>query len=616
MTDRIDEIVQTLKVYNEAYRKGSPVVSDAAYDRLVEVLRSLVSDHPFLHAVEPEAFSGKKEIRHPMPMLSTDKAYTKEALERFVTRVSKAAKDTPIEEIVYRVTPKLDGLAGRDDGRILASRGNGEVGYDISNAFLKGVIPVGGRGLGVGEIVIRKSYFDEHLSSAFEHPRNMVVGIISSDTLNEYAQKALEDQAIHFVPYTRLAFWEGDADTMLLDMDAILSDLTGQTDYPMDGAVAEVMSTEIRDSMGATAHHYRWQIAIKTKGDTAVTVVDTVIWQVGRTGNITPVMEVKPISLSGATIRRVTAHHAGMVLKEKIGRGSRIEIIRSGEVIPKLEKVLNPAQDVVLPSVCPVCQTPLVWQNDFLKCDNRFCRAKIEQGISHWFKTLGNADWFGIKTIQKLVENGYDCLEKIYALTEADFIDMGFGPVQSINLVEALDISRKKPVEDWRFLAALGISNLGTGDSRKLLSHMTFQDLLDADRTRIENINGFGGITSLSIHKGIQGLRKTIDHMLALDFNLVATPLAHETQGSKSAIAGKGIVFTGKMQHGSRKAMQSEARRLGARVQTVVSSTTDMLVCGEKTGTSKIAKARTLSVSILSEDDYIAMIGGATSKKA
>lgn len=608
MTDKTDEIAQTLNAYNEAYRKGSPLVSDAEYDRLVETLRGLDPDHPFLHAVEPEAFTGKNEIRHPIPMLSTDKAYTKEALERFVTRVCKAAKDMLREDIIYRVTPKLDGLAGRDDGGVLASRGNGEVGYDISNAFLKGVIPVGGRGLGVGEIVVKKSYFEEHLSNVFEHPRNMVVGIVSSDTLNESARKALEDQAVHFVPYSQLAFWEGDADTLLRDVDEILADLAEQTDYPMDGAVAEVMKPEIREAMGATAHHYRWQIAIKTKGDTAVTVVDAVTWQVGRTGNVTPVMEVKPVSLSGATIRRVTAHHAGMVLKEKIGPGSEIEIIRSGEVIPKLEKVLKPSRDVSSPSMCPVCQTRLVWQNDFLKCDNRLCRAQIEQGISHWFKTLGTADWFGIKTIQKLVENGYDSLAKIYALTQADLTGMGFGPVQSRNLEEALDISKNKPVEDWRFLAALGISNLGTGDSRKLLSHMTLQDLLEADRLHIEEISGFGGITSQSIHKGIQDLRKTIDHLLSLGFNLVATPLVHEAPAVKSAIAGKGIVFTGKMRHGSREAMQSNARRLGARVQTAVSGTTDILVCGDKVGAAKISKAKVLGVEILSEDTYIETI--------
>ncbi|MFC1877644.1 helix-hairpin-helix domain-containing protein [Thermodesulfobacteriota bacterium] len=608
MTGGIDKILRNLLAYNEAYRKGSPLVSDAAYDRLVEELRSLDPDHPFLHAVEPEEFSGKKEIRHPVPMLSTDKAYTKEALERFVVRVSKAAKDIGDNKVVYRVTPKLDGLAGRDDGQVFASRGNGEIGYEISSAFQKGVIPMGGRGLGTGEIVIRKSYFDEHLSSKFEHPRNMVVGIVSSDKLNEFAQKALEDQAVYFVPYRELPFWEGDAQTMLSQISAIVMDLAVQTDYPMDGAVAEVVNPELREAMGATAHHYRWQIAIKTKGDTAVTLVEDVIWQVGRTGNITPVMEVRPVPLSGATIKRVTAHHAGMVLKEGIGIGAKIEIIRSGEVIPKLEKVIQVSDAVALPSDCPVCGTALIWQNDFLRCTNRSCKAQVEQRISHWFKTLGNADWFGIKSIRKMVTGGLDSLEKIYALSEADFISIGFGPVQSRNLDEALQISRTKPVEDWRFLAALGISNLGTGDSRRLLSHMTLQDLLEADRTRIEDINGFGGITSQSIHKGIQDLRKTIDHLLALDFNLVTTPLVHETQTVKSAITGKGIVFTGKMQHGSREAMQSDARRLGARVQTAVSSTTDMLVCGEKVGVSKIEKARALGVEILSEEDYIAII--------
>jgi DNA ligase (NAD+) len=608
MTDMLDEIVQTLRVYNKAYRKGSALVSDAEYDRLVEELRSLDPGHAFLHVVEPETFTGKKEIRHPVPMLSTDKAYTGEALERFVVRVSKAARDLGVTKVVYRVTPKLDGLAGRDDGQVFASRGNGEIGYEISSAFQKGVIPMGGRGLGTGEIVIRKSYFDEHLSSEFEHPRNMVVGIISSDKLNEFAQKALEDKAVHFVPYRELPSWEGDAQTMLDQISTIVVDLAVQTDYPMDGAVAEVMSPEIRETMGATAHHYRWQIAIKSKGDTAITVVEDVTWQVGRTGNITPVMEVRPVLLSGATIKRVTAHHAGMVSKQGIGLGAEIEIIRSGEVIPKLEKVIQVSDAVTLPMDCPVCATGLIWQNDFLRCTNRSCKAQVEQRISHWFKTLGNADWFGIKSIQKMVAGGLDTLEKIYALTEADFIAIGFGPVQSRNLAEALQISRTKPVEDWRFLAAFGISNLGTGDSRKLLSYMTLEELLQSDRNSIEAINGFGGITSLSIQEGIQDLRRTMDHMLALEFNLIKSPLVSDTRSVDSAITGKGIVFTGKMQQGSREAMQSKARQLGARVQTVVSGTTDMLVCGEKVGAAKISKAETLGIEILTEEEYLEII--------
>ena len=162
--------------------------------------------------------------------------------------------------------------------------------------------------------------------------------------------------------------------------------------------------------MGATAHHYRWQIAIKTKGQTAQTTVNGIQWQVGRTGNITPVMEVEPVSLSGATIRRVTAHHAGNIRDAHIGTGTRIEIIRSGEVIPKLEKVVESKGEVRLPESCPSCSNPVVWQNDFLKCSNSRCRAQIEQRISHWFRILGNADWFGIKSIQKMVAGGFELI--------------------------------------------------------------------------------------------------------------------------------------------------------------------------------------------------------------
>ena len=609
MIERIQDIVRKLEAYNTAYRQGSPLVSDRVYDELVEELRRLDPGNAYLHAVEPETFSAKREVRHPVPMLSTDKAYTPEALERFITRVSKAAHGLGVLDITYRVTPKLDGLAGRDDGEIFASRGNGQIGYEISNAFKKGVIPIGGRGHGVGEIVIVNSYFKAHLNHQFEHPRNMVVGIVSSDKVNQIAQKALDDGVVHFVPYNQLVCWEGLADYLLENIDQIIADLADQTDYPMDGAVAEVVNPEIREVMGATAHHYRWQIAIKKKGATAMTEVVDLTWQVGRTGNVTPVMEVKPVLLSGATIRRVTAHHAGMVVKQGIGQGAAIEIIRSGEVIPKLEKVIQPAEQVNLPRECPVCGRDLAWYKDFLRCPNSSgCRAQIEQRISHWFKTLDNADWFGIKSIQKMVANGFDTLEKIYAMTEADFLDMGFGPVQSKNLAEALIISRTKQVEDWRFLAGFGITNLGKGDSRKLLTHMTLENLLSAERGAIESISGFGGVTSQSIHAGILELRATIEHMLQLGFNLEPTALIQDLQKSASPIAGKGVVFSGKLQQGSREEMQAQARLLGAKVQTTVSGKTDLLVCGERVGAKKLDKARQLGATVLSEDEYLALI--------
>lgn len=605
--DSVDDLVQRLKECNEAYRRGNPLVSDREYDRLVERLREIDSAHPFLHAVEPETFESTQEVRHPSPMLSIEKAYTRENLERFLNRVKKAADEIGISEIIFGATPKLDGLAGRDDGNIFTSRGNGEVGYEISSAFDKGVFPVGGRGLGLGEIVIEQSYFDAHLSDDFEHPRNMVVGIVRSDTLNEFAVKALQRRKIRFVPYSQLPSWQGSAEELMVGFDDITRDLVARTDYPIDGIVISILNQRLKNHMGATAHHYRWQIAFKTKGETALTVVERIKWQVGRTGNITPVLEVQPVALSGATIRRVTGHNAGLVKKSRIGIGAEIEIIRSGEVIPKLERVVRPSNEVVFPDLCPACEVTLQWERDFLRCTNPGCMAQITQRIRHWFKTLGNADWFGIKTIERLVDHGYDSLEKIYALAEEDFVDMGFGPVQSSNLMDAIRISKTKPVEDWRFLAAFGVMDLGTADSRNLLSHTRLSDLMDKTADDIQEVDGFGPITSRSISSGMEAIRDTMVHMIQLGFNLMETSLQEPADNPAHPLSGKRLVFTGKMVRGRREAMQAEARRNGAVVQTSVSGSTDYLVCGEKVGDSKLKKAETLDVKIITEVEYYRM---------
>lgn len=606
----VEELVARLDKYNQAYRSGTPLVSDAEYDGLIEQLRSVAPQHPYLKAVEPEKFAGRREVRHPVPMLSTDKAYTEEQLQRFVNRVDKAAAKLGIADLQFKITPKLDGLAGRDDGDTFASRGNGVVGYEISSAFEKGVVPIGGRGQGLGEIVAVQSYFDAHLKDKFEHPRNMVVGIVSSDTLNQDAQKALKDGMVHFMPYNQLPTWKGDGKALLKSVHAVSDELMAETDYPMDGVVVEVVDETLKAHMGATSHHHRWQIAVKRKGETAETEVEGIQWQVGRTGNVTPVMEVSPINLSGATIRRVTAHHAGMVSKLSIGPGARIEVIRSGEVIPKLERVLQASQSVMLPENCPACEHPLSWKGDFLRCTYPHCPAQIEQRICHWFRTLGSADWFGIKTVQKLVAGGYDTLEKIYALEGDDFTGLGFGPVQSKNLAEALTASRTKPVEDWRFLAAFGIADLGLGDSRRLLEHIPLEELLDVKAEVIAAVNGFGDITSLSISRGIAELQETIGHMIDLRFNLESTPPQSQAATIESPIAGKRVVFTGKMVKGSRAEMQAHARRLGAVVQTSVSGNTDLLICGQSVGEAKLEKATALGVDIISEADYDLLIDG------
>lgn len=601
-------LVERLTEYNSAYRAGAPLVTDAQYDELIAQLRELAPEHPFLQRVEPETFSGKREVRHPSPMLSTEKAYTPEELERFVTRVAKEAAEIGVSEVRYRVTAKLDGLAGRDDGAVFATRGNGDVGYEVSSAFAKGMIPLGGRGRGVGEMVIRQSYFQEHLAGKFEHPRNLVVGIVSSDTVNDFAKQALADGVVHFVPYSELPCWEGSGAELLARMDTITTELSAQVDYPLDGMVVEVLDEDVRRTMGATSHHYRWQIAVKRKGETALTRVEEVVWQVGRTGKVTPVLLIEPVNISGATIRRVTGHNAGFLQKKGLGPGAEVEIIRSGEVIPKIEDVLVAAH-VDLPETCPSCGAALETDGDFLVCPNGNCTAQAVQAIEHWFKTLGNADWFGEKSIQKIVAAGHTTLESVYTLTAQDFVAMGFGPGQSVNLEEALGLSRSKEVEDWRFMAAFGIEDLGRGDSRKLLEEFTLEDVFSVSEQQIAGVHGFGVLTAKSISEGLRQRCGCFQHLMAMGFSLKRTGKALPKVESFNPLAGKHIVFTGKMEIGSRDDMEQQARELGAIVQSSVNSKTNYLVCGANVGASKMNKAKACGTEVVTEQNYLAMVG-------
>ena len=602
------ERVELLKQYNIAYRAGNSLISDAEYDQLTEELRLWDPNHPFFDQVEEESIKGRK-IVHSAPTLSTEKAYTKEALQKFVERMEKAAAENGFSTNTFRVTPKLDGMAGKDENNTLVSRGNGREGTDISHAFTIGVQPIGGRNQGVGELVAIQSYFEENCAHIFTHPRNMVVGCISSDTVNEESKKALEAGAIHFMPYIHLDAWEGSAAEILEQMETITQNLAKKVDYPLDGMVAEITNSKLKTILGATSHHNRWQIAIKTKGETAQTTINEIGWQTGKTGKITPVLRVEPTEVSGAIISNITAHNAGMVKTKKLGVGAKIEIIRSGEVIPKLERVISPAKEVIIPNNCPACGSAIIWENDFILCQNKKnCPAQQETALRHFFKTLGTADGFGPRSLEILVAKGHISIPDIFALKKEDFFEMDFGEKQSENLEEALQTAIDTPTEDARFLCAFGINDLGLGSCRRVLKYHPFETLADLSKEDFIAIDGFGEKTGVSISEQLQKRWSEIEQIYKLGFNLQATPLVKEQQVIESPISGKVVMFTGKMELGNRDDMQQKARELGATVLNSVSKKLEILIIGTKPSGSKLTKAKKYECEILSEEDYLALI--------
>lgn len=613
-----DALAAMCQVLNRHYRAGEELVSDAAYDALfVKPLGERAPDHPFFAEVEPESGAfGSETVRHAQPMLSTDKAYSEDELARFIARARRTAIDLGVSEPALVATPKLDGIAGmdRDDGR-LVTRGDGHKGADITHAFERGLIADGGRGQGAGELVLDEQFFKEKIERAFEmrHPRNFIAGFVSAETCKPHHRLAAESAAVVFVPYAGLPRWEGSAEAFMADWEGICQRLRAEVPYRTDGVVLSVSDALVREAMGATNHHYRWQVAVKTRGEVATTVVRGVRAQTGRTGRVTPVLEIEPVYLAGAWISNVTAHTAATLEQHGLGVGARIGVIRAGEVIPKLEHVEAPAPEPMVLDTCPSCGEMLQIEGEYKVCPNTAdCPAQAESRLRHWFKTLGNADLFGPVTVARLVDAGYTDLSVIYSLEEADFRALGFGPGQSANLVKQLERSRTESVQDWRFLAAFGLRHLGRGDARKLLSFHALESLPNLTAEQIEAVPGFGAITAPAIARQLQAHAERIALMLALGFNLERTAFAWDAARNQTdgPLAGESVVFTGKLSGGARSELEEQARGLGARVQSAVNGSTTLLVCGERAG-SKRRKAEKINeqagheqIAILTEAAY------------
>ncbi|HEY8034420.1 MAG TPA: helix-hairpin-helix domain-containing protein [Methylobacter sp.] len=609
-----EQLLEFLQICNALYRGGEPLISDAEYDFIfLAELKKRHPHHPYLETVELEVVAVGKTVALPEPMLSTEKAYTRSSIEKWLSRLEKAANDCDVDfsTLIIRATPKLDGYAAYDDGKLLYTRGDGRKGTDISRVFERGLI-VGGngqRGQGAGEIVVSQTYFNTYLADYFENSRNFQASIIKEKELEQHALEAIQNHAAVFYPFSQLPAWQGTAAEMLADFDHVVKSVYALVDYDVDGVVFELVGNErIKQYLGATRHHHRWQIAYKNNVETAEVTVLSVIPQTSRSGRVNPVAELTPTKLSGAMISRATAHHYGMVKELGIGAGTLIELTRSGLVIPKIERVITPAIPQI-PDHCPSCGSELVWDSDYLYCLNTTkCPAQIENTIEHFFRTLANIDGFGQKTVEKLHAFGINSVYAVYRLDMKQLQDMGFGDKTAQNLLDQLHRSRTEAIEDWRFWGAFGIHRMGLGNCERLLQHHRLLDIFNLTVEDVMNIEGFADKTSAAVVECLAKIKTDFMQIYQLGFNLIQTPLIAEQQQNISPISGKTIVFTGTMIHGKRDDMSKEAKRLGAKVASSVTGKTDFLVTGSDVGAAKIAAATEKGVRVISEEEYLGLL--------
>lgn len=606
------ELESIVKVANALYRSGYPFIEDGQYDKYLEEFKKVDPENPFITNVESEVLVDSKTVPLPQKMLSTDKAYSFEEIKKWTERITKAATEINVDHdsIELKITPKLDGYAAYDDGTTLYTRGDGTRGQDITRAFERGlqVANNAGRALGPGEIVIKKSYFEEVLSDKFENSRNIQAAIIAEKKIDENIQKAIDDGACVFYPFSALENWTGSINELLSDFDNILEKMWGVVDYDIDGLIIETTSALIKEHMGATRKFHRWQIAFKVNDESAEVEVLKVTPQTSRTGRVSPVAELVPTKLSGATLSRATVHHYNMVKSNGVGPGAIIKLVRSGLVIPKIEEVVKPSIPQ-LPEKCPSCNAHLIWESDHLMCPNKSdCPAQTENTLVHFFKTLGNVDGFGPKVIEKITTYGVKHIHEIYEIPKHKFVGFGFGDKTSQNLVDQLNASKELEIEDWRFLAAFGVSRLAGGNCEKLLQHHSLTELFDVSVEDMVKIDGFAKLSAEAIVEGLENIKEEFFKVYSLGFNLSVTPKVSELNTNDSPIAGKLVVFTGSMTQGSRGEMEKQAKSLGAKVGKSVSGKTDFLVTGEKVGENKINAAKDKGVKVITEKDYLELI--------
>ena len=611
ISDLTDEdLLEFCKFANQRYRDGSPIISDEDYDFIYALeLSKRLPDHPFLQKVEDEnvGFSEEK-IKLPEKMLSTDKAYSWEEVNKWLERIRKFSEEInfSLDNIQIKGTAKLDGFAGFDDGNKLYTRGDGNKGCDITRVFERGLGTFNNshRGQGPGEIVVKRSYFEKHLSGHFEYPRNFQASLIKEKELDQFAKDAIANEAALFVPFSQLPFWAGSISEFTNNFNSIVSDLESGVDFDIDGVVFEIVNSELKSHMGSNRKFHRWQIAFKENKEKAQVKVLSVTAQVGRTGKITPVAELEPTQLSGATIYRASGHHYGLVKEQGLGSGSVIELTRSGLVIPKINKVIR-SVEAEIPSKCPSCDENLTWESDFLMCLNHeACKDQIIGKIIYFYKVLANNDGFGEATIQKLYDEGIRNVGDIYKLTEFELVSMGFGEKTSQNLINQLIRSRQESIEDWRFLAAFGVLRLGIGNCENLLKNYPLDQVFDLSVDDISNIDGFAELTAELIFNGLLNIKPQYENLIKDGFELEKTLILGETNTSDNLYHNKKIVFTGSMSS-SRAELQKQAKAFGAIVGSSVSSKTDLLIIGENVGQSKIKAAEKHGVEILSEAEYL-----------
>lgn len=656
------QLIQILAKHNHAYYvMDQPSISDSEYDHLFHQLKALEQQYPELiqkdtptQRVGGQALSKFESVTHAVPMLSLGNVFNQEELFAFARRVEERL---PSQQVQYDVELKLDGLAislWYEQGVLVrgVTRGDGETGEDITQnvktirnlpKFLySSEIQIPDLLEVRGEVLMPKSGFEKlnadqqaRGDKTFANPRNAAAGslrqldpeIAASRPLAFYAYGIAQCQPDHGLSsmheslqwLTKIGFEIAERQFLCQSIQEVQEKYQQiQQERPdlsveIDGMVIKVDSLKQQQQLGFLSREPRWATAYKFPAVAALTTVDQIDWQVGRTGTLTPVARLNPVFVGGVTVSNVTLHNIGEIHRLDVRVGDTVSVYRTGDVIPKVEKVWpefrpNDALEIQLPSQCPVCDSPVVMPEGeaLARCSGGlYCAAQRIEAIRHFVSRKAlDIEGLGDRWVESLLHlELLNDVSDIYQLhqhreTLLGIEKMGEKSVQ--NLFDAIEASKKTTLA--RFIYALGIRGVGETTARMLANtFQTFDALRQADIESLKKTPDVGDITAEWIVDFFQAQHniEVVERLLAAGIEWDA-PIAPTRQ----PLNGESWVLTGTLQQLTRDQATQMLQALGARVSGSVSSKTKYVVAGEKAG-SKLEKAEKLGVQVISESDFL-----------
>ncbi|MFI8009846.1 NAD-dependent DNA ligase LigA [Acinetobacter sp. ABJ-A23_2] len=665
--EQMRQLIQLIAKHNHAYYvMDQPTISDSEYDHLFHQLKALEEQYPELvQADSPttkvggQALSKFESVTHVVPMLSLGNVFNQEDLFAFARRVEERL---PNQKVQYEVELKLDGLAislWYENGVLVrgVTRGDGETGEDITQNVKtirnlpkvlhseKYEIP---RLLEVrGEVLMPKSGFEKLNADqeakgekTFANPRNAAAGslrqldpnIAASRPLAFYAYGIAQCEPNHNLTtmhdslqwLTELGFQIAERQYLCNSIQEVqqryeqIQQERPNLQVEIDGMVVKVDDLKQQQQLGFLSREPRWATAYKFPAQAALTTVEQIDWQVGRTGTLTPVARLNPVFVGGVTVSNVTLHNIGEIHRLDVRVGDTVSVYRTGDVIPKVEKVwpeFRPAEAEIvhLPENCPVCASPVVMPEGeaLARCSGGlYCAAQRIEAIRHFVSRKAlDIEGLGDRWVESLLH--LDLLKDvadIYHLHEHRETLLGIekmGEKSVQNLIDAIEASKKTTLA--RFIYALGIRGVGETTARMLANtFQTLEALKAADIEALKKTPDVGDITAEWIADFFLAPHniEVLDRLIAAGIHWDAP-----TAPTRQPLNGESWVLTGTLEQMTRDQATQMLQALGARVSGSVSSKTKCVVAGEKAG-SKLEKAAKLGIPVMNETDFLSLMAG------